>query len=227
MGTSTWYSTASERCVSNNFFRHLLDDSQTFYSTQVSGPHPWFKNTVELLIIHNHPYEHSSKLQLSLIHTQPLSWFQQDQYLVEYNVDVGQMIMCCAFMTDKHRAIQIKIKKFVVCHYSGHPVHLGWFHWKRCRIHVSYRLHPAASDQCNHCKLFILYVFTEAETELLLKRFPTSSVSSLIISCLTPWRAFGHQKLAPISMDRQLPDGDWSTKASHVRSTNHLLNHRT
>ena len=42
---------------------------------------------------------------------------------------------------------------------------------------------------------------TEAEIQQQLKRFPDSSVSA----------CSGHQKLAPIPMDRQLPDGDWST----------------
>ena len=36
MYTSPPYSTAYEGCISNNFFRHSLDDSQTFYLTQLS-----------------------------------------------------------------------------------------------------------------------------------------------------------------------------------------------
>ena len=34
-------------------------------------------------------------------------------------------------------------------------------------------------------------------------------LSSEIHSWLTPGRAYSHQKLAPTSMDGQLPDGDW------------------
>ena len=44
----------------------------------------------------------------------------------------------------------------------------------------------------------------EAEIQLPLKRFPDTSVSSLIFSWLTPGRASGHQKLAPIPMDTHL-----------------------
>ena len=44
----------------------------------------------------------------------------------------------------------------------------------------------------------------EAEIQLLLKRFPNSSVSSLIRSWLMLRRASGHQKLALIPMDSQL-----------------------
>ena len=39
-------------------------------------------------------------------------------------------------------------------------------------------------------------------------------VSSLIYSWLAPGRASGHQKLSQIPRDRQLPDGDWSTKGT-------------
>ena len=53
----------------------------------------------------------------------------------------------------------------------------------------------------------------EAEIQLPLKRVPNSSVSSLIFSCMIPGRASGHQRLAPIPTDSQLPDGDWSTSS--------------
>ena len=55
--TSLWYSTATEGCVSNDFFRHLLDDSETPYLTQVPSPS---LNAVELIVIHNRPCKHSS-----------------------------------------------------------------------------------------------------------------------------------------------------------------------
>ena len=55
--------TATEGCVSNDFFRHSLDDSPATYLTQLPSPS---LNTVELIVIHNCPCEHSSKLQLSI-----------------------------------------------------------------------------------------------------------------------------------------------------------------
>ena len=61
--TSLQYSTATEGYVSNDFFRLSLDDSQTSYLTQ--GPSSSL-NTVELLVVHNRPCKHSSKLQLSI-----------------------------------------------------------------------------------------------------------------------------------------------------------------
>ena len=51
----------------------------------------------------------------------------------------------------------------------------------------------------------------EAEFQLLLRKFLASSVYSLIRGWLMPGRVSGHQKLALISMDGQLPDGDWTT----------------
>ena len=59
MDTSSWY--ASDEGVSNDFFRHSLDDSQISYLIQVPGPS---LNAVDLLVIHNHPCKHSSKLGL-------------------------------------------------------------------------------------------------------------------------------------------------------------------
>ena len=61
--TSLRYSTATEECVSNDFFRHLLDDSPASYLTKLPSPS---LNTVELIVIHNCPCEHSSQLQLSI-----------------------------------------------------------------------------------------------------------------------------------------------------------------
>ena len=61
--TSLQYSTATEGCVSNDFFRYSLDDSQTSYLTQVPSPS---LNTVELIVINDRPCKHSSKLQLSI-----------------------------------------------------------------------------------------------------------------------------------------------------------------
>ena len=58
------FDTATEGCVSNDFSRHLLDDSTASYLT-ASQPSPSL-NTVELIVIHNRPCEHSSKLQLSI-----------------------------------------------------------------------------------------------------------------------------------------------------------------
>ena len=60
-----------------------------------------------------------------------------------------------------------------------------------------------------------------------LKRFPDSSVSSLICNWLTPGRASGHQKLAPSPMDGQLPDGDWSTcgRVNSVKCHQRLVVH--
>ena len=55
------YSTDTEGCVSINFLRHSLDDSQTTHLTQAPSPS---LNTAELIVIHNHPCKHSSKLQL-------------------------------------------------------------------------------------------------------------------------------------------------------------------
>ena len=55
--------TATEGCVSNDFFRHSLDDSPGTYLTYLPSPS---LNTVELIVIHNCPCEHSSKLQLSI-----------------------------------------------------------------------------------------------------------------------------------------------------------------
>ena len=61
MDTSLRYSIATEGCVSNDFFRHSLDDSPAPYLTQLPSPS---LNTIELIVIHNRPCEHSSKLQL-------------------------------------------------------------------------------------------------------------------------------------------------------------------
>ena len=56
--------TATEGCVSNDFFRHSLDDScLASYLTYLPSPS---LNTVELIVIHNRPCIHSSKLQLSI-----------------------------------------------------------------------------------------------------------------------------------------------------------------
>ena len=44
------------------------------------------------------------------------------------------------------------------------------------------------------------------------KKFPNSSIPSLSHSWLTPGRASGHRRLALVPMDRQLPDGYWSTR---------------
>ena len=60
--TSLQYSTATVGCVSNDFFRHSLDDSQASYLTQLPSPS---LNIVELIVFHNRPYKRSSKLQLS------------------------------------------------------------------------------------------------------------------------------------------------------------------
>ena len=57
--TSSWCSTASGECVSDDFFQHSIDDGQTSCLTQVSGPS---LNAFELLVIHNSPCQHSSKL---------------------------------------------------------------------------------------------------------------------------------------------------------------------
>ena len=46
-----------------DFFRHSLDDSQASYLTQLPSPS---LNIIELIVIHNRPCEHSSKLQLSI-----------------------------------------------------------------------------------------------------------------------------------------------------------------
>ena len=50
----------------------------------------------------------------------------------------------------------------------------------------------------------------EAENQLLLKRFPNSSISSLIRNWMTPGMASSHQELVTIPMVRKMPDGDWS-----------------
>ena len=55
--------TATEGCVSNYFFRHSLDYSPATYLTYLPSPS---LNTDELIVIHNSPCEHSSKLQLSI-----------------------------------------------------------------------------------------------------------------------------------------------------------------
>ena len=47
--------------------------------------------------------------------------------------------------------------------------------------------------------------YTTTTTE----EFPDSSVSSLMCNWLTPGRPSSHRKLIPISMNRQLPNGDW------------------
>ena len=57
--------TATEECVSNDFFRHSLDDSRHLIWHSCPA-HPWIPNTVELIVIHNSPCEHSSRLQLSI-----------------------------------------------------------------------------------------------------------------------------------------------------------------
>ena len=54
---------ATEGCVSNDLFRHSLDDSLASYLTQLPSPS---LNTVELIVIHNRSCEYSSKLQLSI-----------------------------------------------------------------------------------------------------------------------------------------------------------------
>ena len=59
---------------------------------------------------------------------------------------------------------------------------------------------------------------TREEIQLPLNRFSDSSRSSLIHSWLMPGRVFGHQNLAAIPMDRQLPDGDWSTNGQVLSS---------
>ena len=48
---------------------------------------------------------------------------------------------------------------------------------------------------------------TEAKIHQLLNRFPDSSISSPIFDWLMPGKASGRLKLAPIPMDRKLPDG--------------------
>ena len=56
--------TATEGCVSNDFFRHSLDDKLTTrHLIWHSCPS---LNTVELIVIHNRSCEHSSNLQLSI-----------------------------------------------------------------------------------------------------------------------------------------------------------------
>ena len=57
--------------ITLDFFRHLLDDSCPSYLIQVPGPS---LNSIELLVIHNCPCKHSSKLQLSI-------WFTPSRYL--------------------------------------------------------------------------------------------------------------------------------------------------
>ena len=58
----------------------------------------------------------------------------------------------------------------------------------------------------------VLFSSTKVEIQHPLKGFPNSYVSSfLICNGLMPGRASDHQKLTPIPMDRQLPDGDWSS----------------
>ena len=52
---------------------------------------------------------------------------------------------------------------------------------------------------------------TEVVIQLPLMRFPDSRISSLTCSWLRSEKASGHQKLASIPINRQLPDGDWST----------------
>ena len=51
--TSLRYSTTTEGCVSNDFFRHSLDDSPASYLTQLLPS--LSLNTVELIVIHNRP----------------------------------------------------------------------------------------------------------------------------------------------------------------------------
>ena len=55
-------SAALKDAFQNNFSRYSLDDSQTTDLTHVSSPCPSL-NTAELIVIHNHPCKHSSKLQ--------------------------------------------------------------------------------------------------------------------------------------------------------------------
>ena len=52
---------------------------------------------------------------------------------------------------------------------------------------------------------------------------PYSSISSLIHSWLMLGRASGHQKVAPLPMDRLLPDGDCST-SGQINSSKVLPN---
>ena len=52
---------------------------------------------------------------------------------------------------------------------------------------------------------------TEAEIQIPLKRFSNSSVSSLFRNWLILEGHPGHQNLTPIPMDKQPPNGDWST----------------
>ena len=49
--SSSWYSTTSEGCVSNDFFRHSLDDSQISYLIKVSGPSRPTLNVTEMLVM--------------------------------------------------------------------------------------------------------------------------------------------------------------------------------
>ena len=53
------------------------------------------------------------------------------------------------------------------------------------------------------------------ELQLPLERFPDSNFQRLFSNPQlvdAKKKASSHQKFAPISMDRQLPDGDWSTR---------------
>ena len=53
--------TATEGYVSNDLFRHSLDDSTASYLTYLPSPS---LNTVELLSFHNRPWEHISKYSM-------------------------------------------------------------------------------------------------------------------------------------------------------------------
>ena len=103
MNISSQY--ASGECVLNDFFRHSLDDSQTPYLIQVSGPS---LNAVELLVIHNCPRKHSSQLQLSIRFTPSRCLdVRQDWYPMYYpegmkaRVSPVHLHVCmCTFMID-------------------------------------------------------------------------------------------------------------------------------
>ena len=80
MDTASRY--ASEECVSNDFFRHLLDDSQKSYLIQEPSPSV---NAVELLVTHNRSCKHTVQCcQLSI-------WFTLSHCL---DVSTGLVPLC-------------------------------------------------------------------------------------------------------------------------------------